>query len=49
MKRIVAAFAGLMVAASVHADAVKWESDYDKAVAAAKKDSKLVMVDVYTD
>jgi thiol:disulfide interchange protein len=50
MKRFIIVIVGLVVAAvSVRAEAVKWESDYDKAVAAAKKDSKLVLVDVYTD
>jgi thioredoxin-related protein len=39
---------GLM-AGCVRAESLKWETDYDKAVADAKKANKIVMVDVYTD
>jgi thioredoxin-related protein len=49
MKWFVATVAGLVIGASAYAESVTWLSDYDKAVAAAKKDSKLVLVDVYTD
>ena len=49
MKRYATIMAGMLVAATVRAEAVNWQSDYDKAIATAKKDNKLVMVDVYTD
>ena len=38
-----------LVASAAVAAPVKWLSDYDKAVAEAKSEKKLVMVDVYTD
>ena len=38
----------LVVGASAFA-AVDWEQDYDLGLAKAKKDKKLVMVDLYTD
>ncbi len=49
MKRWITILAGLAVAVSLRAEAVKWQDDYDKAVTQAKKDNKLVVVDVYTD
>lgn len=49
MKGWLAGLAALMVAGSVHAAVVKWQQDYDRAVAEAKEKKKLVMVDVYTD
>jgi thiol:disulfide interchange protein len=44
-----AVLAGFMVAASARAESVNWQADFDKAVASAKKDGKLVVVDLYTD
>ena len=49
MKRLATILAVLVTAATVHAEAVKWQDDFDKAVTAAKKGDKLVVVDVYTD
>ena len=41
--------AAVMTAGVVMAGEVKWEKNYDDGLAQAKKESKLVMVDVYTD
>ena len=49
MKRLAMILAVLITAATVHAEAVKWQDDFDKALAAGKKDGKLVVVDVYAD
>jgi thioredoxin-related protein len=50
MKRYLwAILTGFMVVASARAETVNWQADFDKAVASAKKDGKLVVVDVYTD
>lgn len=37
------------LAVTAFADAVKWQTDYNAALALAKKEKKIVMVDVYTD
>lgn len=48
--KVYAAILGVtLVAATALADSVKWATDYDKALAQAKSEKKLVMVDVYTD
>jgi len=50
MRTFIAATITTLVAVSASAWAsVGWEQDYDTALAKAKKESKLVMVDVYTD
>src|SRR5205809_5277045 len=38
-----------LVAVRVFGDELKWQDDYDKALAAAKPGKKIVMVDLYTD
>jgi thioredoxin-related protein len=48
MKSFATIAASLLIAVAAFAD-MKWEQDYDKALATAKSDKKLVMVDVYTD
>jgi thioredoxin-related protein len=48
--KVYAMLAGIMlVAGAARAESVKWQTDYSKAVAKAKEDKKIVMVDVYTD
>ena len=39
----------VLITVSVRAAAMNWETSYDTALEKAKKDKKLVMVDVYTD
>src|SRR6266853_5802987 len=50
MKRFVAvAIAGFLALGASAFAAVNWEQNYDVGLERAKKDKKLVMVDVYTD
>ena len=49
MKTLATILTTLLVAGGVHAADLKWEHNYDDALAQAKKDKKLIMVDVYTD
>src|SRR5258706_6332882 len=49
MKRTFAILLGFCLAAGVRGADVKWEHSYDTALETAKKEKKLVMVDVYTD
>ena len=49
MKSIIAILSGLLLAVSTWAEPVSWEPNYDHALEKAKKDKKLVMVDLYTD
>ena len=50
MKRlIVATIAGFLALGAVAFEAVDWQHDYDAALEKAKKDNKLVIVDLYTD
>ena len=49
MKVYATIFGMMLLASAAMADTVKWLSDYDKAVAQAKSEKKIVMVDVYTD
>jgi thiol-disulfide isomerase/thioredoxin len=39
----------VLITVSARADAINWETSYDTALEKAKKDKKLVMVDVYAD
>jgi thioredoxin-related protein len=47
--KIFTTIAGSLLFATVAFSELKWEQDYDKALATAKSDKKLVMVDLYTD
>lgn len=48
--KLFAVILGITLAVTAaHADSVKWQTDFNKAVAQAKADHKLVMVDVFTD
>lgn len=49
MKSTLTILSALILAASAWADNLGWERDYDHALEKAKKDKKLVMVDIYTD
>ena len=49
MKQYAMIVAVLMTAGAAWAGEVKWEKNYDDGLALAKKEKKLVMVDVYTD
>jgi thioredoxin-related protein len=49
MRRFIAATITLLTLSSGAWAAVNWESNYDTAQLKAKKEQKLVMVDVYTD
>ncbi len=49
MKKTAMILTALFLAASVRAAELKWENNYDNALAQAKKEKKLIMVDVYTD
>ena len=49
MKALLVTAVVLTVAGSAFASAVNWKQDYDKALADAKQNKKLLVVDVYTD
>ena len=49
MKQIITVIAVGLIATGAWAKDIDWQKNYDEAVAKAKKDKKLVMVDVYTD
>src|SRR5260221_13338233 len=49
MKTIIAILCAVLITGSTRAGTVDWEHDYDHALEKAKKDKKLVMVDLYTD
>ena len=49
MKRMIVILATILLAGAIRAAEVKWEQDYDKALALAKTNNKLVVVDMYTD
>jgi thiol:disulfide interchange protein len=49
MKAFVTFLSASVIAFSARAEHVDWEHNYDHALEQAKKDKKLVMVDVYTD
>jgi len=50
MKRLITAtIMGVLALSTVASAAVEWGQDYDTALAKAKTDKKLVMVDLYTD
>ncbi|HUK81723.1 MAG TPA: thioredoxin family protein [Verrucomicrobiae bacterium] len=49
MKRFVVVAIAILLAARTFGAELKWQDDYDKALAAAKADNKILMVDVYTD
>jgi thiol:disulfide interchange protein len=49
MKRYGMILAMLLAGATARAADLKWEQDYDKALASAKELKKIVMVDLYTD
>jgi len=49
MKRFAAVATTVFLAAQTFGAELKWQTDYDKALAAAKADGKILMVDVYTD
>lgn len=50
MKRLIAVtIAGFLTLGTIAFAAVDWQNDYDASLAKAKKDNKLVIVDLYTD
>lgn len=49
MKKCFVLVAMMMMASAVLAGEVKWMTNFDEALVRAKKEKKLVMVDVYTD
>lgn len=49
MKRILLMVASLVLTGGIYAAELKWANNYDDALAQAKKDKKLIMVDIYTD
>lgn len=49
MKHALVIIAFLVAGITVHAKAIDWERDYENALTRAKKENKLVIVNVYTD
>ena len=49
MKRFAGVVITVLLAVRVTGAELQWQNDYDKALATAKTDKKIVMVDVYTD
>ena len=49
MKQIIIIIAVCLLAAGSWAKDIEWQKNYDNALAQAKKDKKLVLVDIYTD
>jgi thioredoxin-related protein len=49
MKTIISALVTVLVATVAHAEKVNWEHNFERALEHARKNKKLVMVDLYTD
>ena len=49
MKQLITIITICLLASGAWAKEIEWQKNYDSALAQAKKDKKLVMVDIYTD